>query len=228
MQTAALSRRGLLVGPLLGLGAVACAAQVSRPPAPVPRPEPELGPTAARRSAGPPDSDGDGIPDDRDKCPNAPENRNGCNDDDGCPDTFIGGIWHGRVEIADRIYFPSAQADIDPIYSSLLGLIAATITGTPALGRSEVRGYAASNEQRASRLAEDRAKAVAAQLIADGVSPERLVARGLGAAPPLCRKAVDECFGKTRRGDFFIPPQDPESPSVQPVVPPGDCLKVKL
>ncbi len=32
------------------------------------------------------DSDGDGIPDDRDQCPNQPEDHDGFQDDDGCPD----------------------------------------------------------------------------------------------------------------------------------------------
>jgi len=32
------------------------------------------------------DSDGDGIPDDVDKCPNAPEDKDGFEDEDGCPD----------------------------------------------------------------------------------------------------------------------------------------------
>jgi outer membrane protein OmpA-like peptidoglycan-associated protein len=32
------------------------------------------------------DRDGDGIPDDRDKCPNEPEDKDGFQDDDGCPD----------------------------------------------------------------------------------------------------------------------------------------------
>jgi hypothetical protein len=32
------------------------------------------------------DRDGDGIPDDLDKCPDAPEDRDGFEDEDGCPD----------------------------------------------------------------------------------------------------------------------------------------------
>jgi outer membrane protein OmpA-like peptidoglycan-associated protein len=32
------------------------------------------------------DKDGDGIPDDRDRCPNEPEDKDGWQDDDGCPD----------------------------------------------------------------------------------------------------------------------------------------------
>jgi outer membrane protein OmpA-like peptidoglycan-associated protein len=36
--------------------------------------------------AGPKDTDGDGIPDDVDKCPNEPEDKDGFQDEDGCPD----------------------------------------------------------------------------------------------------------------------------------------------
>src|SRR5262249_28275138 len=32
------------------------------------------------------DADGDGIPNERDKCPNQPEDRDGFQDEDGCPD----------------------------------------------------------------------------------------------------------------------------------------------
>ncbi|MBV8762360.1 MAG: OmpA family protein [Deltaproteobacteria bacterium] len=38
------------------------------------------------KPSGPHDSDGDGIPDDVDKCPNEPEDKDGFQDDDGCPD----------------------------------------------------------------------------------------------------------------------------------------------
>jgi outer membrane protein OmpA-like peptidoglycan-associated protein len=38
------------------------------------------------KAAGPVDTDGDGVPDDREKCPNEPEDRDGYQDDDGCPD----------------------------------------------------------------------------------------------------------------------------------------------
>ncbi len=41
---------------------------------------------AVEQPSGPKDSDGDGIPDDQDKCPNEPEDKDGFQDDDGCPD----------------------------------------------------------------------------------------------------------------------------------------------
>jgi OOP family OmpA-OmpF porin len=48
--------------------------------APPPPPPPPPPPTA------PKDSDGDGIPDSADKCPNAAEDKDGFEDEDGCPD----------------------------------------------------------------------------------------------------------------------------------------------
>jgi OmpA-OmpF porin, OOP family len=39
-----------------------------------------------KKATGPKDSDGDGIPDDQDKCPNEPEDKDGFQDADGCPD----------------------------------------------------------------------------------------------------------------------------------------------
>ncbi|HEY1815747.1 MAG TPA: OmpA family protein [Kofleriaceae bacterium] len=41
---------------------------------------------APKAPEGPKDSDGDGIPDDVDKCPNEPEDKDGFQDADGCPD----------------------------------------------------------------------------------------------------------------------------------------------
>jgi outer membrane protein OmpA-like peptidoglycan-associated protein len=43
-------------------------------------------PTKTEEKKGPKDSDGDGIPDDVDKCPNAAEDKDGFQDEDGCPD----------------------------------------------------------------------------------------------------------------------------------------------
>ena len=66
------------------------------PPAPPALEEPPLPPPAAA----PTDTDGDGIPDDADKCPDQPETKNAYEDDDGCPeldrdhDTFLDPVDH--------------------------------------------------------------------------------------------------------------------------------------
>src|SRR5580704_9728038 len=46
----------------------------------------EFGRKEVPKVVGPKDSDGDGIPDDVDKCPNEPEDKDGFQDADGCPD----------------------------------------------------------------------------------------------------------------------------------------------
>ncbi len=43
-------------------------------------------PTAAKTTAERRDTDGDGVPDDQDQCPTEPEDKDGFDDDDGCPD----------------------------------------------------------------------------------------------------------------------------------------------
>ncbi len=58
------------------------------PPAPVEEPK------------GPKDTDGDGIPDSVDKCPNEPEDKDGFQDDDGCPDPDNDG--DGIPDTADK------------------------------------------------------------------------------------------------------------------------------
>jgi OmpA-OmpF porin, OOP family len=72
-------------------------------PAPAPLPPPEAPPP------GPIDSDGDGIPDHLDACPNEPENFNGFEDDDGCPETDLDG--DGLVGSQDAC--PTEPEDFD-------------------------------------------------------------------------------------------------------------------
>ena len=75
------------------------------PPAPPPRPK---------------DGDGDGIPDDKDKCPNEPEDKDGFQDADGCPDPDNDGdgipdaIDKGPNEPEDKDGFQDADGCPDP------------------------------------------------------------------------------------------------------------------
>ncbi|MGZ3477110.1 MAG: transporter [Polyangiales bacterium] len=70
--------------------------QTVEPPLPTP-PEAEV-PPAPPPPAAAVDTDGDGIPDDVDKCPDQPETKNGYEDEDGCPeldkdnDTFLDAV----------------------------------------------------------------------------------------------------------------------------------------
>jgi len=58
---------------------------------------------------GPLDSDGDGIPDDKDKCPKEPEDKDGFQDEDGCPDPDNDG--DGIPDVKDKC--PNEPEDKD-------------------------------------------------------------------------------------------------------------------
>ncbi len=77
-------------------------------------------------SAGP-DRDGDGVPDAVDLCPDQPEDRNGVNDDDGCPD---GGLTPTRLRFLDQ-----QGRQIAPV---TLEITAGPETGSWILGEGEL------------------------------------------------------------------------------------------
>ena len=55
------------------------------------------------------DSDGDGVMDDKDKCPNEPEDKDGFEDEDGCPD--VDNDKDGIPDVSDKC--PNAPEDMD-------------------------------------------------------------------------------------------------------------------
>ena len=70
-------------------------------PAPPRRPEPKPDPLA--------DQDGDGIPNGRDRCPNEPEDKDGFEDEDGCPD--LDNDKDGLLDTKDKC--PNEPEDFD-------------------------------------------------------------------------------------------------------------------
>ena len=73
------------------------------------------------------DRDGDGVPDDRDECPDLPEDRDGIQDDDGCPEDDADG--DGILDIEDACPLDPGNASSDPKQN---GCPAPTPTPTPA------------------------------------------------------------------------------------------------
>jgi outer membrane protein OmpA-like peptidoglycan-associated protein len=205
---------------------LACAARPTSPTAPTPRPV-ALAPDAAPPPRLP-DRDGDGIPDARDQCPDAAENVNGCRDDDGCPDQIVVIPPIRRVAILDQIFFAAGSAKLrtgePPHVDPLVDAVATTLKMNPELGPIEVRGHAALDERSAASLADRRAAAVAAALVARGIARERLVVHGVGATSPVCARRDEACQSQNRRVEFVVTKQP--APPPPPPHGPHDCIKV--
>lgn len=151
--------------------------------------------------AQPLDSDGDGIPDDRDKCPGTPRgavvDASGCDpdpdgdgvrrEDDLCPNTPAGvvvnqqGCW-----IIGKILFRYNDAHVQKKFKKEMKKVAEALGKYPAM-KVEIQGHAdsAGTNEYNDKLSLRRATSVKKSLLALGLSSERLSTAGFGEARPL-------------------------------------------
>jgi OmpA-OmpF porin, OOP family len=129
------------------------------------------------------DSDGDGVPDSRDKCPNTPKgvkvNADGC--------------WELR-----GVYFDSDKSVIkDP---KVLDEAVLILKANPKL-TGEVRGYTdnTASAEYNQKLSEARAQAVRDYFIKQGIAPERIRAKGFGETNPVASNDTVEGRAQNRR-----------------------------
>jgi len=139
------------------------------------------------------DSDKDGVPDSRDKCPDTPAGV--AVDKDGCP------IPPEKVSITLEIEFDTGKADIKSKYHEEIAKIAdflnkyPTATGTIA-GHTDNIGKAAMNQE----LSQRRAESVKNYLVQKfGIDPARLSAKGYGMTRPIADNKTAEGRQKNRR-----------------------------
>ena len=178
----------------------------------------ELPPLAA------PDSDGDGVPDPDDRCPNTPAgipvDAYGCpldSDGDGvpdyldeCPGTVAGAVvdekgCHLEVEAPVSkvviIEFDFDSAQLREGHYADIRAVAQFMREHPnatavLAGHTDVRGPDSYNQ----RLSERRANAVLNRLVeAEGISPSRLQATGFGEARLLTNENTQEAHQRNRR-----------------------------
>ena len=165
------------------------------------------------------DSDGDGIYDSLDKCPNTPAGStvgvDGCpvvldNDHDGvlnendlCPDTPVGEKVdaHGcPIAIDLHITFANDSSVVPASADNILNKYAEFLKNNPyysakIVGYTDDRGSAAYNQ----KLSERRAKAVMNALIERGVNPAQLSAIGMGELNPVASNDTPEGRAQNRR-----------------------------
>ncbi|MDX2089297.1 MAG: OmpA family protein [Kofleriaceae bacterium] len=190
--------------------------------------------SAARKltavASAPDDRDGDGIRDDVDRCVAKPEDRDGFEDDDGCPE--LDNDSDGLVDTADACplvpEIKNGWADedgcADEVIRELAGigfeLDSAKIDGAsaPLLERAfqilnehptlfiEVSGHTSSDgdADRNFDLSLRRAQTVRDYLVKRGIAEKRILTVGHGAEVPIADNATEDGRRKNRRIEFRI------------------------
>ncbi len=159
---------------------------VEEPPVAVKPPEP----VEVEKPAPPPDSDGDGVPDYRDKCPNTPK---------GAPVNGTG-CWTIK-----GINFDYNKWDIKPQYRKALDESIDVLKLNPAM-TIDIQGHTDSiaSEQYNQALSEKRAKATRDYFVANGVDPDRMSVRGFGETMPIASNDTPEGRAGNRRIEIKI------------------------
>jgi OOP family OmpA-OmpF porin len=203
---------GVVVG--AGVGAVICNRAVEEA-----MPE--------RQSVEPADTDGDGVTDDMDRCPNTPAgaevDTRGCaldSDGDGvadyrdsCPNTPSGVAVDTRgcpvkdevVLTVDRLGFAFDSAELDAQSRSALNAAVSVIKSHSAV-KMDVVGYTDSSGPEAynQKLSERRAQAAVDYLVSRGVDKDMLRAVGRGEANPVAGNDSRDGRARNRRVELVV------------------------
>ncbi len=152
----------------------------------------------------PPDSDGDGFIDSKDKCPQEPETKNGFEDDDGCPDEIPESV-KKFTGVIKGIEFETGKANIRSISRPLLDEAAGILTQYPSL-KVMIVGHTDNVGKREFNidLSQKRAEAVKTYLVGKGIEPERILTRGEGPDAPIADNKTRSGRQSNRRIEFTI------------------------
>jgi OOP family OmpA-OmpF porin len=142
-------------------------------------------PKKAVAPSAPVDSDGDGVYDNADQCPDTP--KGATVDQRGC--------W-----VLTGVTFDTSKWEIKPKYYPRLNSVVTILQDNPDLrleieGHTDNRGSAEYNQ----RLSENRAKAVMDYLVARGIASNRLSARGYAFERPAASNATAAGRAQNRR-----------------------------
>src|SRR6056297_2521856 len=153
---------------------------------------------AAPRQAPPADSDTDGVPDNRDRCPRTPAGVNV--DEIGCP------IKDEVVLTINRLGFDFDSAELDRSSKAALDRAVAVIkshseaVNLNVVGHTDSRGDEAYNQ----KLSERRADAVVDYLVSKGVSRSSLSSSGKGESEPMASNDTEDGRAQNRRVELVV------------------------
>jgi OmpA-OmpF porin, OOP family len=192
---------------MIAVGAVVAACAPSPPPLNVP------GPTVAhsvshetpqnKADSDAKDSDGDGIVDRNDACPAEPGQPSTDAEINGCPGKVVLETM-GDLPILVQIHFAKGKTVIAEEATPFIEETIAALKTSPQIARLAVEGHASSDEPAAQRLSLERANAIVARMVAGGIDPARLVAKGFGATKPIDPSQSDDARMRNRRVEFRI------------------------
>jgi len=162
-----------------------------------------------------PDRDGDGIADLKDKCPDQP----GPAQNDGCPpppDEPVVEVETSRLSLKDAITFDTGRDTIRAESSHILDEIAKVLKAHLELNRVRVEGHTDNVGGRGYNrdLSQRRARSVVRALVQLGISAGRLEAEGYGFERPIAPNTTSLGRAKNRRVEFTI--VDEKMPPVAP------------
>jgi len=120
--------------------------------------------------------------------------------------TFLGsGEAAPKTFVFDHLNFQSASTDLTPESTPTLNSLASILKAYPN-ARVQLAGYTdnTGDPQANRRLSLDRANAVKGMLVAQGVSPDRIVAVGMGEDHPVAANDTEAGRAKNRRLELTV------------------------
>lgn len=158
------------------------------------------------------DSDSDSVSDHRDNCPREP----GPKDNQGCHprQKQLVIIRPERLELLERIVFMPGMAILNPQSLPVLDNVARVLIAHPELGRVQVESHTDNrgDPDTDRTLTQVRAEMVRAYLIGQGVTADRLEARGFGQERPIQSNETSQGRAANRRTDLvLLPLSSPDS-----------------
>lgn len=110
----------------------------------------------------------------------------------------------GQAIVLDGIVFSTGKSDISPESENILIQAYNTLNLNPDIV-VEIRGYTDNKGRKSSnkKLSLARAEAVKGWLVAKGITPDRIEAKGLGQDNPVAPNTTEEGRQKNRRIEFF-------------------------
>ena len=161
-----------------------------------PKPTAKTAPAAAVPlvAAAPADSDGDGVPDDVDKCPDSPTDKPV--DADGCTIVSV---------VLENVQFESNSSELTAGSSESLDKVVNAMSEYDQL-RIEIQAHT-DNMGEASynlSLSEKRANSVRDYLIAKGVAANRMEVKGYGETQPISDNSTRDGRAKNRRVELKV------------------------